>query len=187
MIGVALATAVPAAGQARPILAPYDGSIPFNCELQDAGTGSDFPDPDADPFCVEFDKTNQNVTQLGIVSFLLQEPARVAAAVQKCFYFQRDHWTGSVVQGQPPELWHWDGDYFFDVARGVGGVSVRNLRILGVPVDLTRLVPDQFTPFFDPNGGGAIQVAFASNPGFHCASRVDTPEEREQVYGTQAR
>ena len=42
----------------------------------------------------------------------------MAAAVPKCFYFQTDHWTGSVVQGQPPELWHWDGSYFFDKAQG---------------------------------------------------------------------
>ena len=38
------------------------GTNPFVCTLQQAGTGTDFPDPDADPFCVEFDKTHQNVT-----------------------------------------------------------------------------------------------------------------------------
>ena len=45
-------------------------------------------DPHADPFCVRFDKTGQNVTELGVVDFLAQEPARVAAAVDKCFYYQ---------------------------------------------------------------------------------------------------
>ena len=49
----------------------------------------------------------------------------MAAAVPKCFYYQHDHWTGSVVQGQPPELWHWDGRYFFDKAKAVGGVYCR--------------------------------------------------------------
>src|SRR3954469_18107641 len=91
---------------------PYDGQNPFTCTLQQVGRGTDFPDPGADPFCVEFDKTQQNVTELGIVDFLSNEPTRVAAAVDKCFYFQSDHWTGSVVQGEDPELWHWDGQYF---------------------------------------------------------------------------
>src|SRR6478736_5029419 len=61
--------------------APYDGSNPFNCEIQDVGTGTDFPHPEADPFCVEFDKTNQNVTDFGLVDFLSQEPDRTAQAV----------------------------------------------------------------------------------------------------------
>ena len=79
---------------------PYDGTNPFSCEIQDVGTGTDFPDPDADPFCVEFDKTNQNITDFGHRRLPAQEPARVAAAADKCFYFQRDHWTGSIVQGE---------------------------------------------------------------------------------------
>src|SRR3954465_8137502 len=100
----------------------WDGTTPFVCTLQQTGTGTDYPEPGADPFCVEFDKTHQNVTSLGIVDFLSKEPARVAAASEKCFCFQHDHWTGSVAQGQPPELWHWDGSYWFDKARGAGGV-----------------------------------------------------------------
>ena len=45
----------------------WDGTNPFNCVEQDVGTGTEFPDPGADPFCVKFDKTNQNVTDFGIV------------------------------------------------------------------------------------------------------------------------
>jgi hypothetical protein len=63
------------AAAAEPI-APYDGSNPFKCKTQDVGTGVGFGDPGADPFCVEFDKRQQNVTDLGIVDFLLLEPAR---------------------------------------------------------------------------------------------------------------
>jgi hypothetical protein len=73
---------------------PWDGTNPFRCQVQNVGTGVDFPDPGADPFCVEFDKTQQNITDFGIVEFLAMEPARVAAAVPKCFYYQRDYWTG---------------------------------------------------------------------------------------------
>jgi len=92
--------AAPAAGaQQGDPTAPYDGQSPFNCELQDVGTGTAFPHPEAEPFCVEFDKTQQNITGLGLLDFVSKEPDRVAAAGPKCFYFQRDHWTGSIVQG----------------------------------------------------------------------------------------
>jgi hypothetical protein len=182
-LAAALAVAPAAAAQdPNGVFGPYDGSIPFKCELQYAGTGVQFPDPGADPFCVEYDKTNQNVTGFGIVEFLLQEPVRVAAALPKCFYFQRDHWTGSIVQGGEPALWHWDGDYWYDVARGVGGASVRNLTFAGVPMDATPYVPDAYLPYFDSDGGGGVVVELETDPPSHCTSRVDTPEERDQVY-----
>ena len=153
----ALMAASPAAAQAP--FAPYDGSNPFNCQLQDVGTGTDFPDPDADPFCVKFDKTSQNVLpDAGIADFLANEPARVAAASPKCFYYQRDHWTGSLVQDQPPELWNWVGSYFFDKAKGIGGVNVRDFRLLGEPADATPFVPDEYKPYFDGTGGGGVMV-----------------------------
>ncbi len=180
MVALCLVAATPAAAQ-QPV-GPYDGSMPFRCALQDVGTGVEFPDPDADPFCVKFDKTQQNVTDFGLVDFLLNEPARVAAASTKCFYFQRDHWTGSIVQGETPELWNWVGNYWFDRARGLGGVSVRNFRIAGSPADMTPFVPAEYQPYFDPEGGGGVQVTLATNPDPVCGERVDTPEEREQVY-----
>jgi hypothetical protein len=64
---------------------PYDGHLPFNCELQDVGTGTAFPHPESDPFCVEFDKTEQNVSDLGLIDFTSREPERTAAAGPKCF------------------------------------------------------------------------------------------------------
>jgi hypothetical protein len=168
------ALALPAAASAQQTqpLGPWSGENPFNCQLQDVGTGVDFPDPGADPFCVEFDKNSQNVTDFGLVDFLANEPARVAAASTKCFYFQRDHWTGSVVQGQPPELWHWDGNYFFDRARGVGGVSVRNFRVGGQPADFTPYAPPQYHPYLDPNGGGGVIVLMESEIDPGCAEKA---------------
>jgi hypothetical protein len=183
---VLLTTAAQATAQAPPaVVGPYAGEIPFRCELQNVGTGTAYPDPVADPFCVEFDKTNQNLAELGLVEFTAQEPARVAAAATKCFYFQRDHWTGSVVQGGEPELWHWDGDYFFDRARGVGGVSVRNLRVGGSPQSAAPFVPEAYKPYFDENGGGGVEVLTESNPDPTCAAKVDTPAERDRVYGNR--
>jgi hypothetical protein len=135
----------------------YDGKVPFDCELQQAGQGTAFPHPDADPFCVEYDKTHQNVTELGVVEFLSKEPARVAAAGPKCWYFQRDHWTGSIVQGDgSTQTYHWDGSYFFDKARGVGGVFVDNFTINGQTGDPRSLpgFPEEWKPYFGPGKGG---------------------------------
>lgn len=155
---VALLVPAGAAAQSAPF-APYDGSNPFNCELQDVGTGTDFPDPDADPFCVKFDKTSQSVLpDAGLVDFLAQEPFRVAAAAPKCFYYQRDEWTGALIQGEPPELWHWVGGYFFDKAKGIGGVSVREFRIAGQPASAASFVPPAYAPYFDEAGGGGVMV-----------------------------
>jgi hypothetical protein len=181
LITAALLISAGSASAATP-LAPYDGDNPFKCELQRTGTGVDYPDPGADPFCVEYDKTSQNVTDFGLVDFLTKEPARVAAAVPKCFYFQQDHWTGSVVQGMPPELWHWDGHYFFDKARGLAGAHVENLRVGGFLAD-PRLVPGfpaEFAPYFGPGSGGAYITLGPVDP--QCAARVDTHEEQVKVY-----
>jgi hypothetical protein len=163
-------------------IAPYDGSNPFRCVVQKAGTGVDFRDPAADPFCVEYDKTQQNVTDFGLVDFLLLEPARVAAAVPKCFYYQTDHWTGWIVQGEEPQLWHWDGQYFFDKARGMGGVHVENFSIGGRTADPRSLpgFPEEFEPYFGPGGGGAFVELGIADP--RCAVMVDTPQEAAKVY-----
>jgi hypothetical protein len=177
----ALGIAVPAAAVADPY-APYDGSNPFNCELQSVGTGTAFPHPDADPFCVEFDKTQQNVTDFGIADFLSKEPARVAAASPKCFYFQHDHWTGSVVQGNKPEAWHWDGSYFFDKSSGLGGVHVANFRIGGQPADFGPYAPPEFQPYLAKGGGGGVLLSGDVEADPTCAERVDSPLERRFVY-----
>jgi hypothetical protein len=141
--------------------APYDGSIPFLCTLQQVGQGTAFPEPDADPFCVEYDKTHQNVDQLGVVDFLSKEPARVAAASPKCFYFQRDHWTGYVSESQPQtRTYHWDGSYFFDKSRGTGGAYVENLSFAGQSGDPTQLpgFPEAWKPYFGQGRGGVQQT-----------------------------
>lgn len=135
----------------------WDGTNPFDCTLQYAGTEADVPDPGADPYCVEFDKRHQNVSELGVVQFLSLEPARVAAASPKCFYFQHDHWVGSLQQGNAAtETYAWDGSYYFDKARGTGGVYVENFRIGGQSGDPTQLpgFPAEYRPFFGPGRGG---------------------------------
>ena len=124
---VLIASMFTAATSTAAPIAPYNGDNPFRCKVQNAGLGVVFPNPEADPFCVKYDKTQQNVTDFGIVDFLLLEPARVLAATTKCFYNQTDHWTGWVVQNGQPELWNWEGNYFFDLARGIAGAYMDDL------------------------------------------------------------
>ena len=153
-----LAAAATNVGAAQPVMG-YDGSIPFQCELQQLGTGTDFPHPDADPFCVEYDKRHQNVTELGVVQFLSQEPARFAAAGPKCWYFQRDHWVGSIVQDDgTTQTYKWDGSYFYDKARGLGGVYIENFSINGQTGDPRTLpgFPEEWKPYFGPGRGGVM-------------------------------
>ena len=164
---------VPVAG-AAPSPSGYDGSIPFDCVLQQAGTGTDFPDPSADPFCVEYDKRHQNVTQLGVVEFLAQEPARVAAAGPKCWYFQRDHWTGSIVQDDGrTQTYNWDGSYFFDKARGLGGVFVENFTVNGQTGDPREMpgFPEEWKPYFGPGKGG-VQTSDSVRADPRCVAKA---------------
>src|SRR2546423_13524452 len=103
-----LAAAAPQIAGAQSGLAGWDGKNPFACTLQQLGGGTDFPEPNADPFCVEYDKRHQNVNNLGVVDFLSKEPRRVGVAGPKCFYFQRDHWSGSVIVGdQQSQAYGW--------------------------------------------------------------------------------
>jgi hypothetical protein len=137
----------------------WDGSNPFRCELQQAGLTAVVPDPDADPFCVEFDKRRQNVTELGVVDFLLLEPARVAAAVPVCFYFQSDHWRGSLVQEDgTTKTYEFDGHYFFDKARAEGGAWVTNFNVAGQTFDPAQIpgIPAEYSRYLGPGTGGVI-------------------------------
>jgi hypothetical protein len=138
---------------------PWNGDNPFHCTVQNAGFGTKVPDPGADPYCVRFDKTNQNVTQLGLVTFLSKEPARVAAAVPKCFYFQADRWRGSIVQSDKSTvLYHFVGHYFFNKATGDGGVWVQDFTVGGHTFDPRTLpgFPAQYRKYFGPGTGGFI-------------------------------
>jgi len=192
-LGVLLAVLLNSA-PARALSAPtpWDGVNPFDCTVQDAGQGTTVPDPGADPYCVRFDKTNQNVTQLGLVDFLSKEPARVAAAVPKCFYYQEDHWRGSLIQSdQQTVVYEFYGHYFFNKATGDGGVWVTGLTVAGRTFDPRTLpgFPPQWDAYFGPGTGGVIShndvpvdpscVATASNPAapVYAATQLASPTQ----------
>jgi hypothetical protein len=174
---------VPAAAQAAGPTG-WGGKNPFKCELQQAGFEAAAPDgdPAADPYCVEFDKTRQNVTELGIVDFMAKEPARVAAALDKCFYFQADHWRASVIQEDgSTELYEWEGRYFFDKGRGEGGAYVRNFTINGQTQDPTALpgIPPEYAEHMGPGTGGVrFDNEVDADPA--CAERAEA--EAKKIY-----
>lgn len=180
LAAVALVAATPAGAAS---LDPYDGKRPFRCKIQAVGTGVDFPDPAADPFCVRYNKRNQNLAEFGVIDFLANEPARVAAALGKCFYFQRDRWRGSVDTEGEIETYNWKGAYFFDLAAGGGGAFVKRVRLLGNGGDpgYVEQVPEPFRDFLHPTGGGGM-ISFQIPADPRCAAQVDTPAEQAAVY-----
>jgi hypothetical protein len=153
----------------------WNGVNPFHCDLQQAAFDPVGPAPDADPYCVEFDKRRQNVTELGVVEFLSLEPARVAAAGPKCFYFQSDHWRGSIVQDDgSTKTYEWDGHYFFDKAKGDGGAWVTNFNVNGRTGDPSQIpgIPQEYAQYMGPGTGGVIaHNDIPADP--NCAARAD--------------
>jgi hypothetical protein len=178
---LALALAPPAGAVE---LEGYAGGSPFRCELQQAGLGTDIPNPDADPLCVEYDKTQQNVDQLGLVRFLAGEPARFGYAGDKCFYVQRDHWRGSLAQDdEQSETYNWDGWYFWDRAKGVAGAFVENFTVNNASGDPTAMpgFPAEWKPYFGHGRGGMLaRDAFPPEP--RCVEKA----EREDPYARPA-
>lgn len=159
LAGIALSAAQAGADGSSTPPAPWDGSNPFHCTIQNAGFGTAVPDPNADPYCVHFDKTHQNVDQLGIVDFVSKEPGRTASASPKCFYFQEDHWRASVVQAdQRTVVYEWVGHYFFNKATGDGGAWVAGFKVSGQTFDPSQLpgFPPAYGPYFGPGTGGVI-------------------------------
>ncbi|MEA2389422.1 MAG: hypothetical protein QOG41_2195 [Thermoleophilaceae bacterium] len=171
---IAAVAAAPSIAGAQDGVSGWDGKNPFVCTLQQLGGGTDFPEPKADPFCVEYDKRHQNVDKLGVVDFLSKEPARVGAAGPKCFYFQHDHWVGTVVEGnQQTQTYAWDGSYFYDKSKGTGGAYVENFSFNGKSGDPTQVpgFPTEYKPYFG-EGRGGVQRTNEGNVDPNCVAKA---------------
>ena len=183
VIAAAALALIPASAHGQGPAEPYDGTIPFECVLQQAGMEAEFPDPDADPFCVEYDKRHQNVSQGGVVEFLSLEPARVAAASPKCFYYQRDHWVGSIVQDDGrTETYAWDGSYYFDKAKGAGGAYVENFTFNNQSGDPTAVpgFPEEWKPNFGYGRGGVHSTGTVDADPACVAKAEENPPYRKE-------
>ena len=83
----------------------------------------------------------------------------MAAAVPKCFYYQEDHWRGSLIQSdQQTVVYEFYGHYFFNKATGDGGVWVSGFTVAGKTFDPRTLpgFPPQWDSDFGPGTGGVI-------------------------------
>src|SRR5205807_2224227 len=113
-------------------------------------------------------------------------PARVAAAGPKCFYFQQDHWRGSLIQSNGTTvLYEFRGHYFFDKATGDGGIYVTGFSIAGQTFDPTTLpgFPPADGQYFGPGTGGMItHDDVPADP--NCAARA--AKEPASIYAADA-
>ena len=106
----------------------------------------------------------------------------MAAAVPKCFYYQRDHWRGSVVQDNAAtETYQWDGGYFFDKAQGKAACTSRTSTSAARPADWRPTLGPTSSPSA-PGGGGGVLLSGEVEADPRCAERVDSPIERRFVY-----
>ncbi|MET7458505.1 hypothetical protein ABZT03_43195 [Streptomyces sp. NPDC005574] len=129
LLMVGLAAASPAAAAA----APYrDPQFAAGCDWLHYA-GGEAPPLWAwwrSPLCVEYDKRDITLDNGGAMEFLLAEPARFAAAVPSCRYYQIDHWSVQSTTGAVPWV-AWDGQYWFDKPAGQAAAQLTNFRING--------------------------------------------------------
>ena len=161
--------AVPASAAPSAPAAPYSPP-PFvdQCTVQQFGEGespevsADWPDP----LCVEYAKRDITVSNGGAIDFLAAEPARFAIAVDRCQYWQQDHWSVQVAPGTTAIV-RWDGSYWFDKGAGTGGALLDNFQIGEQPVGAAQAadavepispqLADQIRTYGDdPDGGGGM-------------------------------
>jgi hypothetical protein len=174
------ATAMPLGPASHPTgLSPYRAPH-FRCAKwlrYDSNESPSLPSPANDPLCVEYDKRNITVDNLGAVIFLYQEPWRFAAAGGKCRYWQKDHWRIQVSRPGDPVLVQWDGSYWFDLINGEGGGILRNFRVAGHPADaaavaslVERVSPEAGAMIrsYGARGGGGGGSAHLNNPTGQC-------------------
>ncbi|MCU7820385.1 hypothetical protein [Kitasatospora sp. DSM 101779] len=88
-----------------------------------------------DPLCVEYSKRDITVDNGGALRFLLAEPARIAASLLTCHYYQQDHWSVQPSTGAAPWV-AWDGQYWWDRTGRRAGVRLTGFRVDGVPVGI---------------------------------------------------
>jgi hypothetical protein len=94
----------------------WDGSNPFTCTLQNAAS---LQDPNADPFCVEYDHSGIDAT--AIQQLLSDGPNQLAAVAGKCFLYRVDRFTSA--------LGEVDTAMFANKATGTGGSAITNATV----------------------------------------------------------
>lgn len=169
LLAVLTTSAGVAVGAAADPVAPYQPP-PFakHCHVRHFGEAvappaTGYPD---DPLCVDYAKRDITVDNGGAVRFLLAEPARFAIAAKPCRYWQQDHWSVQLDRAYAAVV-RWDGSYWFDKGRGIGGVLLRNFTVMGQPAGpyqaaaavatVSPQLADQIRRYgAGPHGGGGM-------------------------------
>ena len=144
----AAAWSVAATGTAAPgDITGWNGINPFHCDLQQAGFDPVGPGARRGPVLRRVRQAPPERHRAGRRGVPQPRAGAVAAAGPKCFYFQSDHWRGSIVQDDgSTKTYEWDGHYFFDKAKGDGGAWVTNFNVNGQTGDPSQIpgIPQEF-------------------------------------------
>jgi hypothetical protein len=179
----------PAAAQPAPPEPYVDPPFAGACEIHhfDEGQAPAIDDlPEDDPLCVEYQKHDITVSTGEAAAFLLAEPARVAAALPKCQYWQVDHWSIQVAP-ETTALVAWDGSYWFDKGEGTGAVRMQNLRVGGQPASphelaealepLSPELAEEIRRFGEETGGGGMSFSLGGgDPSCQASAPPGEPE-----------
>lgn len=175
MTGLVVVVARPAHA-ATPAAGPYRNP-PWHCRFQHFGDGQapQLGAHEPDPFCVDYAKRDITVDDGGAVRFAEAEPARFAAAIPACRYWQTDHWSVQVDRAYGAVL-SWDGSYWYDRGAGYGAAILRHFQLAGQPVGAWQAaaaaatVSPQLAAAIRaygarPTGGGGASFTFPAGPG----------------------
>jgi hypothetical protein len=165
------ADALTISGPLRPYFPPPFGAT---CTVHEFGEGVAPPlTLNDDPLCVEYAKRDITLTDGGAIRFLIAEPARVFIALDKCQYWQQDHWSVQIAPGTLP-LIRWDGSYWWDLGAGQAAARLSDLRLGGVPIGFLQLanllqrvsptLADYFRAYGEGGSGGGWSGGFPFNP-----------------------
>lgn len=166
---LAAAFASPAVAQ---VPQQWDGSNPFTCTVQN---GKSLTDPNADPYCVEYDHSLTD-TQT-IANLLTNGPNQLAAIANKCFLYEVDRFA--------TPLGEVDIAMFVNKATGTGGSAITHSPItlpaaggmITVPVVVGCTGQQQSSGGPVVGGGGGSGGTFLGtlsgpNPGVKSRGRV---------------
>jgi len=122
---------------------PWDGTNPFACTLQNSAS---LTDPNADPFCVEYDHSGSSLAdaESQLTSLLTDGPGQLAAATDKCATYRVDRFSGP--------LYELDSAIFFNKATGQGATALTSVTINGLPA------PPSAIPGLPGTLGGVVAV-----------------------------
>jgi hypothetical protein len=179
LVGIAAVAAAASADPAAPYQPPPFAKKCHVRHFHEAAVppATGYPD---DPLCVDYAKRDITVDNGGAAGFAYAEPFRFAIAGKPCRYWQQDHWSVQIDRAYSAIV-RWDGSYWFDKGRGIGGVLLHNFTVMGQPAGpyqaaaavatVSPAIADQIRSYGGgPRGGGGMSFSLGGGqPG--CPTR----------------